>query len=150
MCGLVQSRRIAAAGVAAMLLIGSAAFAAPITTKEGVLPLGSDLGETVADQPTELFATELAGGKRSYMQKLGDMLFSSPAILGGVARQAGISCATCHQQGAGNAALYIPGLSSRPGNFDTRDRHNAQRLRCNTHIGPNRNRPFFFTPILSY
>jgi len=83
-CGLVQSRRIAAAGVAAMLLIGSAAFAAPITTKEGVLPPGSDLGETVADQPTELFATELAGGKRSYMQKLGDMLFSSPAILGGV------------------------------------------------------------------
>jgi len=118
-CGLVQSRRIAAAGVAAMLLIGSAAFAAPITTKEGVLPPGSDLGETVADQPTELFATELAGGKRSYMQKLGDMLFSSPAILGGVARQAGISCATCHQQGAGNAALFIPGLSSRPGNFDT-------------------------------
>jgi cytochrome c peroxidase len=118
-CGLVQSRRIAAAGVAAMLLIGSAAFAAPITTKEGVLPPGSDLGETVADQPTELFATELAGGKRSYMQKLGDMLFSSPAILGGVARQAGISCATCHQQGAGNAALFIPGLSSRPGTFDT-------------------------------
>src|SRR6185312_15917308 len=94
-------------------------FAAPITTKEGVLPPGSDLGETVADQPTELFATELAGGKRSYMQKLGDMLFSSPAILGGVARQAGISCATCHQQGAGNAALFIPGLSSRPGTFDT-------------------------------
>jgi len=119
MRGLAQSRRIAAAGVAAMLLIGSAAFAAPITTKEGVLPPGSDLGETVADQPTELFATELAGGKRSYMQKLGDMLFSSPAILGGVARQAGISCATCHQQGAGNAALFIPGLSSRPGTFDT-------------------------------
>jgi cytochrome c peroxidase len=118
-CGLVQSRRIAAAGVAAILLIGSAAFAAPITTKEGVLPPGSDLGETVADQPTELFATELAGGKRSYMQKLGDMLFSSPAILGGVARQAGISCATCHQQGAGNAALFIPGLSSWPGTFDT-------------------------------
>ena len=119
MRGLVRSFRIAAACVAVIVLIGGAALAAPITTKEGVLPLGSDLGETVADQPTELFATELAGGKRSYMQKLGDMLFSSPAILGGVARQAGISCATCHQQGAGNAALYIPGLSSRPGTFDT-------------------------------
>ena len=119
MRGLVRSFRIAAACVAVIVLIGGAALAAPITTKEGVLPLGSDLGETVADQPTELFATELAGGKRSYMQKLGDMLFSSPAILGGVARQAGISCATCHQQGAGNAALFIPGLSSRPGTFDT-------------------------------
>lgn len=119
MRGLVRSFRIAAACVAVIVLIGGAALAAPITTKEGVLPPGSDLGEAIADQPTELFWTELAGGKRSYMQKLGDMLFSSPAIFGGVARQAGISCATCHQQGAGNAALYIPGLSSRPGNFDT-------------------------------
>ncbi len=72
-----------------MLLIGGAALAAPITTKEGVLPPGTDLGEAVADQPTELFATELAGGKRSYLQNLGDMLFSSPAIFGGVARTGG-------------------------------------------------------------
>ena len=119
MRSLARSRRlVAAVGVATMLLAG-AALATPITTKEGVLPPGTDLGDGAAAQPTELFSTELAGGKRSYMQKLGDMLFSSPAIFGGVARQAGISCATCHQQGAGNAALYVPGLSSRPGNFDT-------------------------------
>ena len=103
----------------AALLVSAAAAAAPISTKEGVLPPGTDLGETVGAQPTELFATELAGGKRSYQQKLGDMLFSSPAIFGGVAKQAGISCNTCHQQGAGNPALFIPGLSSRHGNFDT-------------------------------
>ncbi len=30
-----------------------------------------------------------------------------------------MSCNTCHQQGAGNAKLYVPGLSTRPGNFDT-------------------------------
>jgi cytochrome c peroxidase len=47
------------------------------------------------------------------------MLFSSPAIFGGVARQAGISCQTCHQQGSNNAKLFIPGLSARPGTFDT-------------------------------
>ena len=104
-------------GVAALVL--GAAAAAPITTREGVLPPGTDLGESVGAQPTELFATERAGGRRSYQQILGDMLFSSPAIFGGVAKQAGISCNTCHQQGAGNAALYVPGLSSRTGTFDT-------------------------------
>jgi len=103
----------------AMLLLGAAAVAAPITTKEGVLPPGTELGDGVGAQPTELFATELAGGKRSDQQILGDMLFASPAIFGGVARQAGISCNTCHPQGAGNAALYVPGLSSRHGTFDT-------------------------------
>ena len=32
---------------------------------------------------------------------------------------AGISCATCHTNGASNAKLFVPGLSTRPGNFDT-------------------------------
>jgi cytochrome c peroxidase len=50
---------------------------------------------------------------------LGDLAFSSPTILGGLARQAGISCNTCHVNGASNPKLYVPGLSSRPGTFDT-------------------------------
>jgi cytochrome c peroxidase len=29
-----------------------------------------------------------------------------------------MSCGTCHVNGAGNAKLFIPGLSTRPGNFD--------------------------------
>lgn len=107
---------LAATGV---LLLAGIAVARPITTHEGVLPAGTDLNEDVLDQPTELFASELAGGKRSYLLNLGDIAFGSPSILGGLARQAGISCETCHQQGAGNAKLFVPGLSSRPGNFDT-------------------------------
>ncbi len=104
---------------AALTLCPVGAGSAPIATKEGVLPPGTELNEDVLDRPTELFASELAGGKRSYLLNLGDLLFSSPAILGGVARQAGISCGTCHQQGSGNAKLFIPGLSARPGTFDT-------------------------------
>ena len=95
------------------------AQAEPIATREGVLPPGTELNEDLLDQPTELFASELAGGKRSYLVNLGDMLFSSSAILGGAARQAGISCATCHQQGHNNPRLFVPGLSRRPGTFDT-------------------------------
>lgn len=110
------------AGLAACVAIFAGVVslsAEPIATREGVLPPGTDLNEDQIDQPTELFWSELAGGKRSYLLNLGDMLFSSPAILGGVARQAGISCGTCHQQGGGNAKLFVPGMSSRAGNFDT-------------------------------
>jgi cytochrome c peroxidase len=112
--------KAAAAGLAVLLAFGaSCSEARLITTKEGVLPPGTELNEGLLDQPNELFYSELAGGKRSYLLNLGDMLFSSPSILGGVARQAGMSCATCHQQGSNNAKLFIPDLSSRPGTFDT-------------------------------
>src|SRR5262249_23877361 len=57
--------------------------------------------------------------RKSYLGNLGDAAFSSPTILGGTARQAGISCSTCHINGASNPKFYIPGLSTRPGNFIT-------------------------------
>jgi cytochrome c peroxidase len=50
---------------------------------------------------------------------LGEMAFSSPAILGTRARQAGISCGTCHINGTTNPRLFVPGLSTHPGTFDT-------------------------------
>jgi cytochrome c peroxidase len=106
------------AALAALMALAVPAGARPIVTKEGVLPAGTDLNEDVLEQPTELFSSELAGGKRSYLLNLGDLLFSSPGILGGVARQAGMSCETCHQQGSNNPKLFIPGLSRRPGTFD--------------------------------
>ena len=93
--------------------------ATPVVSKDAVLPVGSELNEELLDQPTELFGFETAGGKRSYLFNLGDMLFSSPAIFGGPARDAGMSCNSCHQQGAGNAKLFVPGLSKKPGTFDT-------------------------------
>jgi cytochrome c peroxidase len=108
-----------AAAFATVLVLGAGpAGSAPITSKEAALPVGTELNEEPLDQPTELFAFEIAAGKRSYLFNLGDMLFSSSAIFGGVGRNAGISCNTCHQGGAGNPKLFIPGLSSRPGTFD--------------------------------
>jgi len=109
---------LTAAGLAALLAAG-AAFATPVVSTDAVLPVGSELNGELLDQPTELFMFEQAGGKRSYLFNLGDMLFSSSAIFGGKARDAGMSCNSCHQQGAANPALYVPGLSGRPGTFDT-------------------------------
>lgn len=93
-------------------------MAFPVDGDQTTLPRKTELNEDALDRPREIFRSEIAGGK-SYMIKLGNLAFSSSAILGGVARQAGLSCETCHVNGAGNARFYMPKMSTRPGNFDT-------------------------------
>jgi cytochrome c peroxidase len=110
-----------AAGIALVLLVEttSGARAFPVGGDQTVLPVGSELNEDALYVPREIFKSEAAGGTKSYLVKLGDMAFNDPALFGGVARRAGISCNTCHINGVSNPKLYIPGASSRPGNFDT-------------------------------
>lgn len=91
----------------------------PVSGRQTALPTGTELNEDALYPPREEFRTEAAGGLKSYLVNLGDLAFNSPAILGDVARRAGISCNTCHVNGANNPKLYIPRLSTRPGNFDT-------------------------------
>jgi cytochrome c peroxidase len=116
------TRRGAVIAVAAALLsispiLGARSF--PISTDQSVLPPGTELYQDGPDQPRELFKSDAIGGRRSYLVDLGDMAFSSPGIFGGAARQAGMSCNTCHLNGTTNSKLFVPGLSTRPGNFDT-------------------------------
>jgi hypothetical protein len=103
-----------------LLMVGShgrvAAF--PIDGDQTTLPSKTELNEDALDKPREVFRSEFAGGK-SYLINLGNLAFSSPSILGDVARQAGMSCGTCHVNGAGNAKFFMPKMSTRPGNFDT-------------------------------
>jgi Di-haem cytochrome c peroxidase len=101
----------------AFLAVPVAAF--PVHGNQTVLPAGSELNEDALDRPREVFRSEALGGRKSYLVNLGDLAFSSPAILGGAARQAGMSCSTCHVNGASNPKFYIRGLSTRPGNFIT-------------------------------
>jgi hypothetical protein len=91
----------------------------PLSGDQTVLPAGTELNEESLDRPREVFKSEVIGGVKSYLVNLGDLAFNSPTILGGAARQAGISCGTCHVNGASNRKLYIPGMSTRPGTFDT-------------------------------
>jgi hypothetical protein len=83
------------------------------------LPVGADLDDDATTNPREVFHSETLHGHRSYATNLGNLAFNSPYILGDVARKARISCGTCHVNGASNAKLFIPGLSTHPGNFDT-------------------------------
>jgi cytochrome c peroxidase len=106
-----------ALGFLVICLVGRV-MAFPVDGDQTTLPPKTELNEDALDRPREIFRSEIAGGK-SYMINLGNLAFSSPAILGGVARQAGLSCETCHVNGAGNARFFMPKMSTRPGNFDT-------------------------------
>jgi hypothetical protein len=90
----------------------------PVDGNQTALPPKSELNEDAFETPREVFHSELAGGK-PYMVTLGNLAFNSPSTLGGVARRAGVSCGTCHINGAGNARFFMPKMSTRPGNFDT-------------------------------
>ncbi len=111
--------KAAAALLGLLALLAEPAGAFPVHGSQAALPAGSELNEETLDRPREVFRSEASGGRKSYLVNLGDVAFSSPAILGGMARHAGISCSTCHVNGVSNSKFYIPGLSTRPGNFIT-------------------------------
>ena len=104
---------------ATLLCTAENARTAEFAGNGGVLPAGTELGEDALERPREIFRSEARGGRRSYLVTLGDVAFSSPELLGPVARQAGISCNTCHIDGTTNPRFFIPGLATRPGTFDT-------------------------------
>ena len=114
-------RRTSIGALALGLLVagfGGRAAAFPVDGDQTALPSKTELNEDALDRPREVFRSEFAGAK-SYMVNLGNLAFSSPGILGGVARQASVSCGTCHVNGASNARFFMPKMSTRPGNFDT-------------------------------
>lgn len=104
-----------------LLLLGvwSAAQPFPVADDKSGLPSGSELDEDAISNPREVFHSEAIRGHRSYMSSLGNLAFNSPYVLGEVAQKAQISCGSCHVNGASNPRLFIPGLSTHPGNFDT-------------------------------
>ena len=115
---IVRGCLSAAAGIA-MALVFQHAFAFPIEGVQTPLPVGTELDDDALEQPREQFHSEAVEGSKSYLVKLGNMAFNTPAILGGRALKGGISCGSCHVNGAANPRLFITGASIRPGSFDT-------------------------------
>jgi hypothetical protein len=105
------------------ILLGFSALSSPsiaqVAGGAGLLGPGAELGEEAFDRPREVFRSETRGGRKSYLVNFGDAAFNSPLLLGGAAKQAGISCNTCHVNGTNNPRLFIPGLSGASGTFDT-------------------------------
>jgi Di-haem cytochrome c peroxidase len=115
--------RVRDCGRLAVLLLsfglGWDVHALPASDSSTGLPIGSDLDADAVENPREIFHSEAMRGHRSYLSNLGNLAFNSPYILGAAAQKAHMSCGTCHVNGASNPKLFIPGLSTRPGNFDT-------------------------------
>ena len=109
-------------GIFALLLcvgLWSNSRPSPVSDNQTGLPIGSELDDDAITNPREIFHSEAARGRRSYLVNLGNLAFNTPYTLGEPAQKAHISCASCHVNGASNPKLFIPGLSTRPGNFDT-------------------------------
>jgi mono/diheme cytochrome c family protein len=87
------------------------------------LPFTLPPGSNIADQqqlPRLILQFEEAGEDEANLPLVayGDMLFDSPEIFGGPARDLGITCSTCHNRSDVNRDLFIPGLSHRAGGLD--------------------------------
>src|SRR5205085_11819855 len=68
--------------------------------------------------PAKILRSEIAGGRQSFIVALGNTAFSSPLLYGEAARQAGLSCNSCHVNGHANPDFHIPGHSARKGGLD--------------------------------
>lgn len=87
------------------------------------LPVKLPPGSKILDQdplPRLILRFEEAGMDEADLPLVafGDMLFDSPQIFGGPARELGIACATCHNRSDVNRDFFIPGISSHAGGLD--------------------------------
>ena len=95
---------------------------APASTAEaGSHPAPARYLRTLAHDPGGYDPAQLDGVVVDLL--LGDLLFHSPSVFGAEARRAGLSCNTCHPNGATSASLFIEGVSDRPGNVDLTTGH---------------------------
>jgi len=102
-----------AAGLAPQTL-----HAQQVLSTQATLPQGSRLDPLRLQTPRQLLAVEREGSAQSYLIALGNMAFSAPQLFGAPARDAGLSCATCHSEGDINRVFFIPGSSAYPGSAD--------------------------------
>jgi hypothetical protein len=96
---------------AALLL--TAASDAPLLLREQAWTAPSaTLARDLTQAPGECLAA------RSVEIEIGRALFRSPALLGGPAARAGLSCNACHADGRANVRFLLPELTDRPGAAD--------------------------------
>jgi len=102
----------------AALLLSSLPFSAAAQSLSGArewLPPGSLSLDALSLHPRE---AQDGGTQQRFYAEYGRLAFRSPAILGGTARKAGLSCQACHPNGYANTDFFIPGLSDSRGRVD--------------------------------
>jgi hypothetical protein len=97
--------------LAAVLALGAAAPTATIVLREQAWMPGAE-ARAFLEEPAECLAS------RDRAVETGRALFRSPALLGGPAARAGLSCNACHSSGRRNAQFLLPELTDRAGAAD--------------------------------
>jgi hypothetical protein len=97
--------------IAAALALSAAAPSSTIVLREQAWMLGAE-ARAFLEEPAECLAS------RDRVVETGRALFRSPALLGGPAARAGLSCNACHSGGRRNARFLLPELTTRAGAAD--------------------------------
>lgn len=77
----------------------------------------SDRVTALTSEPISCLDPSKDGQHGEWIRK-GELVFKSPALLGGQAAKANISCASCHRNGRGNQDFFFAGISDKPGTAD--------------------------------
>lgn len=96
----------------ALLLLSAAAPARLVLREQAWTAPGAERARHMTQAPSECLA------RRDTQTEIGRALFRSPALLGGQAARAGLSCHACHSNGRVNAHFLLPELTDRPGAAD--------------------------------
>ena len=102
---------------AAALLLCVAADRPQLPIREARWLKSPDIVADLTTLPPECLAWPKDRAQRQSVA-IGRALFRSPLLLGGQAARAGLSCASCHRNGRGNAHFHFPGISGEPGTAD--------------------------------
>lgn len=89
----------------------------------------------LAEAPHACPRTDVFAATDPAMLAAGEALFNSPALLGGQAAKAELSCAACHRNGRGNPHFLMPQLSGAPGTADVTNSFFSP-ARANAHFDP--------------
>ena len=101
------------AAAAALLLGAAAAPPSPLLLREQAWTAPSEtLAHDLTHAPRECLT------RRAPDIEIGRALFRGPALLGGPAARAGLSCHACHSNGRVNARFLLPELTDRSGAAD--------------------------------
>ncbi|MBA4748839.1 MAG: hypothetical protein H2056_09010 [Sphingopyxis sp.] len=101
------------------MLAGALAVVAPAATPATFEVLRwTAPGAELAALTTQPSACPRYAGENTLQGHAGQALFNSPALLGGQAAKAGLSCASCHVNGRGNNHFLMSGVSDTPGTAD--------------------------------
>lgn len=94
-------------------------MADPLVKLASWLPPGTDLRDQDPLPRLVLnFEEQGIDEQKLFLVAFGDMLFDSPEIFDGPAKDLGLACSTCHNRSDINQRFFIPGISPHPGAVD--------------------------------